>query len=468
MVVLAWVRAPALHEGRLGGSWRAVLRDRVFTRYTLLNAAFMTAGISLVVELLPAFGKNVAGISEKEVGIVFALDALGVAIFQLPVVKLSEGRSRMRGMALMGTLWAATMLGVWAAGAWTHATAAFGILAGAVLVFAVGECLHGAIHTPLSVDLAPPQLVGRYIGRREHLVADRLDHRPGGRRLPPPAPAAPALADRGGRQSRLRRRRARARAAAARRGSPDAARASRFRCQFRRAGSISRAMPATADPLSTGAQPAAHPSAPRCSRTSGRGRRVPAPLSSAPAASPGSTSSAPTTEEAQQLATRFGWHPLDVEDVLSRRQRPKVDVYAGDDAGRGGYLFTVLHFPVYDAASAGSTPASSTPSRPATTSSRCRRSSCGRSASSSAARHESEDFREQLLSRGSGRLLYEVLDDLYDYCFPILDKIGFKLEQIDEEILVAGDGAKELVRDIHRVKQEIISYRKIVKPQRPT
>ena len=39
----------------------------------------------------------------------------------------------------------------------------------------------------------------------------------------------------------------------------------------------------------------------------------------------------PTTEEAQQLATRFGWHPLDVEDVLSRRQRPKVDVYDEDD-----------------------------------------------------------------------------------------------------------------------------------------
>ena len=76
-------------------------------------------------------------------------------------------------------------------------------------------------------------------------------------------------------------------------------------------------------------------------------------------------------------------------------------------------------------------------------------------------------FREQLLSRGSGRLLYEVLDDLYDYCFPILDKIGFKLEQIDEEI-GAAEGAKGLVTDIHKVKQEIISYRKIIKPQRPT
>jgi MFS family permease len=162
MIVLARVRPPGLHEGRLGGSWRAVLRDRVFTVYTLLNAAFMTAAISLVVELLPAFGKNVTGISEREVGIVFALDAVGVVVFQLPLVKVSEGRRRMHGFALMGVLWAATCLAIWAAGSWTHATEAFGILAAAMVVFAVGECLHGVIHTPLSVDLAPPQLVGRY------------------------------------------------------------------------------------------------------------------------------------------------------------------------------------------------------------------------------------------------------------------------------------------------------------------
>jgi MFS family permease len=163
IVVLARVRAPALHEGHLGGSWRAVLRDRVFTAYTLLNAAFMTAAISLVVELLPAFGKNVTRISEKEVGIVFALDAVGVVVFQLPVVKLSEGRRRMRGFALMGTFWAASLVAVWATGEWARATTAFGILAAAMLIFAVGECLHGAIHAPLSVDLAPPQLVGRYL-----------------------------------------------------------------------------------------------------------------------------------------------------------------------------------------------------------------------------------------------------------------------------------------------------------------
>ena len=69
----------------------------------------------------------------------------------------------MRGFALMGALWAASLVAVWATGEWTRATAAFGILAAAMLVFAVGECLHGAIHAPLSVDLAPPHLTGRYL-----------------------------------------------------------------------------------------------------------------------------------------------------------------------------------------------------------------------------------------------------------------------------------------------------------------
>ncbi len=175
----------------------------------------------------------------------------------------------------------------------------------------------------------------------------------------------------------------------------------------------------------------------------------------------------PTAGEAQLLASRFGWHPLDIEDVLSRRQRPKVDLYTGDEDGQGGYLFTVLHFPVYDAAvgrlNAGELDAFVGPGYLVTLPAvelrpvsllfrRC---------------EENEEYRNQLLSRGSGRLFYEVLDDLYDYCFPILDKIGFKLEQIDEEI-GAAEGAKGLVTDIHKVKQEIISYRKIIKPQRPT
>jgi magnesium transporter len=174
---------------------------------------------------------------------------------------------------------------------------------------------------------------------------------------------------------------------------------------------------------------------------------------------------APSHEEALQLANRYGWHPLDVEDVMSRRQRPKVDAYTDEDES---YLFAVLHFPVYDKnigrLNAGeldvflganylvTLPTVELPPVTAL----FRRA------------YENVEFRESLFARGSGRLFYEVLDDLYDYCFPILDKIGYKLEQIDEDIDDVGVRAKDLVRDIHKVKQEIISYRKIIKPQRPT
>src|SRR5215218_7426430 len=62
-----------------------------------------------------------------------------------------------------------------------------------------------------------------------------------------------------------------------------------------------------------------------------------------PTEDPLSTGAEPASHPALALAERFGWHPLDVEDVMSKRQRPKVDDYTDE-----GYLFGVLHFPVYD------------------------------------------------------------------------------------------------------------------------
>ncbi|HVU77907.1 MAG TPA: magnesium transporter CorA family protein [Gaiellaceae bacterium] len=169
----------------------------------------------------------------------------------------------------------------------------------------------------------------------------------------------------------------------------------------------------------------------------------------------------PSLEGSQELAERFGWHPLDVEDVLSKRQRPKVDDYADE-----GYLFGVLHFPVYDRAiqrlNAGELDFFVGPDYLVTLPTvellpvtrlfhRC---------------EEDDAFREQLFSKGSGRLLYEVLDDLFDYCFPILDKIGHKLDALEDDVFEGR--SEEVVRDISNVKQEIISYRKIVKPERST
>jgi magnesium transporter len=208
------------------------------------------------------------------------------------------------------------------------------------------------------------------------------------------------------------------------------------------------------------------PSLPRIKRSRARGGRAEVVAAPQPRlaelASDGLTwihLDAPRTEEAQELAERFGWHPLDVEDVLSKRQRPKIDEYTD-------YLFVVLHFPVYDKtiqrlnaaeldAFLGNDYLVTLPTVQLLPVTRLFRR-C----------EESEELREQLFGKGSGRLLYEVLDDLFDYCFPILDKIGHKLDTIEDEMF--SGRSEEIVRDISNVKQEIISYRKIIKPERAT
>jgi magnesium transporter len=209
------------------------------------------------------------------------------------------------------------------------------------------------------------------------------------------------------------------------------------------------------------------PSLPRIRRMRARDTVV---TTSAPPSPPAELSAAgltwihldsPSLPHAQELADRFGWHPLDVEDVMSKRQRPKVDDYADE-----GYLFGVLHFPVYDRSiqrlNAAELDVFVGPDYLVTLPTvellpltrlfrRC---------------EEDESFREQLFSKGSGRLLYEVLDDLFDYCFPILDKIGYKLDSLEDDVFEGR--SEEVVRDISNVKQEIISYRKIIKPERST
>ena len=145
--------------------------------------------------------------------------------------------------------------------------------------------------------------------------------------------------------------------------------------------------------------------------------------------------------------------------MLSRNQRPKIDEY--DD-----YLFIVLHFPVFDRAVGrlnageldffvGQDFLVTIPNQPLQPIEylfeRVR---------------AKEELREQLFSKGSGYLLYRIVDDAFDYCFPMLRKIGNKLDALEDDIFEGR--SEEVVRDISNVKQEIINFRKVIRPQRTT
>lgn len=163
------------------------------------------------------------------------------------------------------------------------------------------------------------------------------------------------------------------------------------------------------------------------------------------------------TEEAW-LRENFEFHELDIEDIRSRNQRPKLDEY--DD-----YFFLILHLPVFDKRVGRLNAAEldifvgpdflvTVPNEPLQPVEylfeRCK---------------ASETKREQRMGQGTGYLLYTIVDDAFTSFFPMLRKIGLKLESIEEDIFVEGR-SREVVRDISNVKQEIINFRKIIRPQR--
>ncbi len=167
---------------------------------------------------------------------------------------------------------------------------------------------------------------------------------------------------------------------------------------------------------------------------------------------------APGRREIAWLDEEFPFHELDLEDVQSRRQRPKVDDYPD-------YLFVVLHWPWYDKESQRLFPAElnafigrdylitlpNVPLKPVS--------------NFFLDLQADDEKRAEVFAKGSGLLFYEVLDNLFGYCFPILERIGWKLDEIEDAIFEAR--TETSVRDISNVKQEIIAFRKIVSPQRP-
>jgi MFS family permease len=153
-------RAESHHEP---GTYRDVVRNRIFLFYIALNVIYIGAGIAIAGDLFPPYAKNEAHVSERAIGVIWFVTSMVIALAQLPVVKLIEGRRRMPGLALMGVIWAASFAIIAIGGAWFEGVDAALIFGGALTIFVLGECLHGAIYAPLVADLADPRLIGRYM-----------------------------------------------------------------------------------------------------------------------------------------------------------------------------------------------------------------------------------------------------------------------------------------------------------------
>ena len=144
------------------GTYRDVVRNRAFMSVIAINVLLITAGIAQLTSF-PVYAKNEAGLNERAIGLIFFLNTVVVVLTQLPIAKLLEGRRRMPALWLLGIGWAAAWL-LFPAGAGLAAgVVTVTVFAVAIVVFAVGESVHGAVQAPLVVDLAEPRILGRYL-----------------------------------------------------------------------------------------------------------------------------------------------------------------------------------------------------------------------------------------------------------------------------------------------------------------
>lgn len=166
----------------------------------------------------------------------------------------------------------------------------------------------------------------------------------------------------------------------------------------------------------------------------------------------------PTNKEIKMLEDMYDFHELLLEDCMTEHQRSKVDSYED-------YSFIVLHLPRY-------------------------RKELVRLDSEEidvfigpnylVTLHEgelkplvelakkcevSEQARKEYMEEGSALLLYEIIKALFDYCFPMLDKIGNMVNEINREVFTTR--SKEMLESISRTKMQIINYRSVIKPLRP-
>ncbi|MBK8024363.1 MAG: magnesium transporter CorA family protein [Chloroflexi bacterium] len=151
-------------------------------------------------------------------------------------------------------------------------------------------------------------------------------------------------------------------------------------------------------------------------------------------------------------------HPLNLEDILSITERPKIDM-------QPDYLYITLHFPLWDAGNRVSRPyeidfvvgrnllVTAHDGRMPILSSLfngCR---------------DEQDVRGLLLNGTSSHAFYYIVDKLVDSIFPMLRKVDSNMRSIENNIF-STDG-QMIIRDIAILRRDVISLRRIIRQQLP-
>jgi magnesium transporter len=165
----------------------------------------------------------------------------------------------------------------------------------------------------------------------------------------------------------------------------------------------------------------------------------------------------PSWTDIDQLRDSYPhFHPLNLNDCMTDLEFPKLDHH-------DNYLFLVTQFPRWDASSLICQPAEVdifiTHGVLVTS-----HGGDLKPLNDLFASVQSDPvLREKLMSHGASPLLYEVLNALIQYCYPILHKVNQKIRHIEHDLFSAD--TPHILQEVALARRDVISLRHIVIPQ---
>jgi len=160
----------------------------------------------------------------------------------------------------------------------------------------------------------------------------------------------------------------------------------------------------------------------------------------------------PTSEDFEELAKEFGFHPLSIEDCRNEHQRPKVEEFQG-------YYFIVLYEAELELGRhlelrelnifLGKNYLVTVHSQPIRTLETAERLWRGWT---------------DLAERGTGLLAYLLIDSIVDDYMPLLDTLSDRMDELEDQIFV--DFQVEALKEIFRIKKDLLFLRRSVTPLR--
>jgi magnesium transporter len=159
------------------------------------------------------------------------------------------------------------------------------------------------------------------------------------------------------------------------------------------------------------------------------------------------------------LATKYDLHPLAVEDILHKRQRPKIESYGGEESNYQARLFIVTHALQIVKGRLRHEQVSIFLGHNTVLTFQDNLST------------EWEPIRQRIKAKGSrlrisdaSFLAYSLLDAIVDSCFPILETYSDQAEELEDKILAHSEPG--LINEIHQLKRDLLMLRWVIWPMR--